>query len=47
MHQWAGIYIGKIVMNNQVKFKSKSKSMDYIDKWRFRPWVAYLNTSTM
>ena len=31
MHQCKSIYIDKIVMNNQDKIKSKSKSTDYID----------------
>ena len=31
MQQCKGIYIGKIVISNQVKIKLKSKSMDYVD----------------
>ena len=27
-------------MNNQVKIKLKSMSMDYVDKWRFEPRAA-------
>ena len=31
MHQCKSIYIGKIVISNQVEIKLKSKSMDYVD----------------
>ena len=47
MHQCNGIYIGKLVMKNQVKITVKSKSMDDVDKWRFKLRAAYHNASMM
>ena len=34
-------------MNNKIKTKLKSKSMDYVDISRFKPRAAYHNTSVM
>ena len=36
MHQCKSIYMGKIVISNQVKIRLKSKSMDYVDVWQFQ-----------
>ena len=35
------IWVGKIVISNQVRIKLKIMSMDYVDKWRFKPRAAY------
>ena len=47
MHQCKAIYIGKLLMKNHVKITVKSKSMDYVDKRRFKLRAAYRNASIM